>query len=89
MSDITCPYCSAEIDICHDDGYGYEEDRIHQQECGKCRHTFTFTTSISFTYEPKAAACLNGGDHKYYRTKTHPVRFSKLICEMCGEEKPK
>ncbi len=25
MKDINCPYCDAELDICHDDGFGYEE----------------------------------------------------------------
>ena len=26
MYDVECPYCGAEIEINHDDGYGYEED---------------------------------------------------------------
>jgi len=32
---VNCPYCGAEQEICHDDGYGYEEDVLHQQECSE------------------------------------------------------
>ena len=31
--DVECPYCGAELEINHDDGYGYEEDGIYEQEC--------------------------------------------------------
>jgi len=33
MSDVTCPYCRDEQEINHDDGYGYEEDKEHEQDC--------------------------------------------------------
>ena len=33
MKDVDCPYCKAEQDINHDDGYGYEEDGMYEQEC--------------------------------------------------------
>ena len=29
-------------DINHDDGYGYEEDVTHEQECSNCEKTFVF-----------------------------------------------
>jgi hypothetical protein len=30
MNDIECPYCDAENEVCHDDGYGYEEGKAHE-----------------------------------------------------------
>ena len=42
MNDIDCPYCDAELDICHDDGFGYAEGVKHQMECDKCNKTFVF-----------------------------------------------
>lgn len=59
MSDVTCPYCGAEQEINHDDGYGYEEDRDHEQNCVECNKTFKFTTSISYNYEVQC----QDGDH--------------------------
>lgn len=51
MSDVKCPYCDAEQEINHDDGYGYEEGEEHEQHCYNCEKEFKFTTSISFNYE--------------------------------------
>ena len=51
MSDVKCPYCGKDQEINHDDGYGYEEDEIHQQQCVSCDKTFKFTTSTSYSYE--------------------------------------
>lgn len=59
MSDVKCPYCGAEQEINHDDGYGYEEGRDHEQECVKCDYEFIFTTSISYDYEVECRK----GDH--------------------------
>jgi hypothetical protein len=59
MSDVNCPYCGAEQEINHDDGYGYDEDREHEQNCVSCTMTFKFTTSISYNYD---VLCLDG-DH--------------------------
>lgn len=65
MHDIECPYCEKPLDICHDDGKGYYENIKHQMECSGCGKTFTFTTSISFSYEPERADCLNeNGKHE-------------------------
>lgn len=89
MNDTDCPYCGANVFINHDDGYGYEEDEIHHQECGKCKKTFSFTTSISFHYSTYKAACLNGGEHRYEETKTYPVEFSRMVCTDCGHKMPK
>jgi hypothetical protein len=51
MSDVKCPYCEHEQEINHDDGYGYDEDRKHEQACTACRKYFQFQTSISYDYE--------------------------------------
>jgi Zn ribbon nucleic-acid-binding protein len=87
MSDVKCPYCEAEQEINHDDGYGYEEDQKHEQECINCEKYFVYTTTISFSYETKKAACLNGSDHKYRNTMTYPIRYTKMRCEDCGHER--
>ena len=63
MKDINCPYCDAELDIDHDDGFGYEQDKLHEQQCSNCEKIFTFTTYITFNYETFTADCLNGGEH--------------------------
>lgn len=59
MSDAKCPYCGAEQDINHDDGYGYDEDREYDQDCIECHKKFNFYTSISFSYEVQCQE----GDH--------------------------
>ena len=81
--DVNCPYCGAEQDICHDDGYGYEEDRMFDQTCHECDRTFIFTTSIRFLYEVSKADCLNGDEHKYKPTHTYPVEYTKMRCAVC------
>ena len=64
-SDVDCPYCGEGQEICHDDGYGYEEDEVFEQECSGCDKIFVFTTSISFYYEARQAACKNDdGEHE-------------------------
>lgn len=87
MSDLNCPYCDAELDVCHDDGLGYEEGVNHQMECWKCNKSFVFQTSISFYYEPYKADCLNGYDHDFKPTTTFPREFTKMECSMCGERR--
>jgi hypothetical protein len=85
--DIDCPYCGAGQKINHDDGYGYEEDRVHQQECPKCEKEFVFNTSISFSYTGYKADCLNGSEHIYEATHTYPVKCSRMRCTMCECER--
>jgi hypothetical protein len=85
--DLECPYCGKEIDICHDDNFGYEEGIKHQMECPYCQKIFVFETSISFYYEPEKADCLNDGKHDYQLTNTYPIEFSKMRCSMCDDER--
>lgn len=83
MADIECPYCDSEQEINHDDGYGYEEDRRHEQECSDCGKTYTFTTSISYYYEAEKADCLNDGPHVLGMSRTYPREHSDMICRDC------
>lgn len=88
-SDINCPYCGEGQDINHDDGYGYEEDEVYTQECGHCEKTFTYTTSISFYYNPKKAPCQNKGVHKWKDIFGVPLEYfyGKQYCEYCDEKR--
>jgi hypothetical protein len=83
-----CPYCDAEVEINHDDGYGYEEGDIHQQECGNCGKNFIYLTTIRINHELHQADCLNGAEHNYNKTHTIPEKFSRVVCKYCGDEKP-
>jgi hypothetical protein len=87
MNDINCPYCDSPQDIDHDDGHGYEENVTHQQQCDNCDKYFVFTTSISFFYDPEKADCLNGSEHIWEKTNTIPREYTRMCCNMCGEER--
>lgn len=87
MSDVKCPYCGHEQDIDHDDGYGYEEGKMHQQECSECEKTFAYQTGIIFHYWPRKADCLNGADHEYERTFTYPRELTKMRCNVCWQKR--
>lgn len=83
MSDINCPYCNAEQEINHDDGYGYEEGISHEQQCDDCEKTFTYTTSVVFYYGAYKADCLNDGNHLFKVRKTWPIEFTEMKCSTC------
>ena len=83
MSDVRCPYCNCEQNICHDDGQGYAEDEQHEMQCSDCKKYFVFTTSISFHYEADKADCLNDGEHKLKMNSCYPRRYSQMHCQDC------
>jgi hypothetical protein len=83
--DIECPYCEAEQEVNHDDGFGYDENTSHQMQCGFCNLNFVFQTSIIFHYNPAKADCLNDADHDFEPTCTYPKEFTKMQCKHCGE----
>jgi len=85
---VECPYCEKDIPVNHDDGYGYEEDELHEQECPNCEKRFVYYTSISFYYSASKADCLNDGEHDYQKTHTYPPEFAVMRCTLCGDEKP-
>lgn len=86
--DIECPYCNRGQEINHDDGYGYAEDRTHQQQCNHCDKIFVYTTSISYYYEPYVAPCLNKeSDHDWKPIVVSPKRYTRMRCGYCDEER--
>ena len=87
MSDAYCPYCDKPQEICHDDGYGYEEGTKHNQQCSDCEKTFVYITTITFSYDTEQAECLNGAEHNWKPTHTYPREYTRLECLQCGEEK--
>lgn len=87
MTDVDCPYCGKGQEINHDDGYGYEEDRIFEQECGDCEKVFAYTTSIIYHYDAKQADCLNGGEHDWYAPWTYPRKYTRMMCRDCGDRR--
>lgn len=81
---VKCPYCGASIEIDHEDGYGYEEDEIHTQECDHCGKTFRYYTYVSFSYDVSKCDCLNDGQHKWSPTNTYPRSCTRMECDICG-----
>jgi transposase-like protein len=87
MNDVTCPYCEKEVEINHDDGYGYEEGERHEQHCRHCDKTFVYETSISIDHEAFKADCLNDGEHKFEMTHHYPKEHRRMRCVDCGFER--
>lgn len=87
IDDVYCPYCGKPQEVCHDDGQGYEEDVLHEQSCDDCGKYFTFTTSISFSYNAYKADCLNGGEHEMVPVSHFPPHWPDWVrCKNCGYE---
>jgi glutaredoxin len=89
MSDAECPYCLKDTEICHDDGYGYDESRVYEQECVHCGKTFAYRTRISFDYDTEQAPCMNGGDHYYLKRCRYGIRGQAetyMQCKVCEHE---
>ena len=86
-SDMQCPYCNADQEICHDDWFGHEEDAKHEHTCTECSKSFVFSTSIRVYYKPSKADCLNGESHKLIMSKTYPKRYSMMRCQDCGYQR--
>ena len=89
MNDVNCPYCGADQEISHDDGYGYEEDGLYEQECGECEKIFTYTTYIHLSYTTRKADCLNDGEHDWKAMIGAPAEYfeGRERCSQCNEER--
>ncbi len=85
--DIQCPYCESWQEIDHSDGYGYEEDKMYEQQCADCEKNFVYTTYIIYGYEEQKADCLNDAEHDYKPTCTYPKIATQMECSMCGERR--
>jgi hypothetical protein len=88
MPDFDCPYCDAPFEVCHDDGHGYDEDRLHEDECGACGKKFVFRTYISIDHFPEKADCLNGAPHQMEAVTYAPKGLYEhwFRCATCGLE---
>lgn len=84
--DILCPYCKEKLEIDHDDGYGYDEDKTHHQRCTLCKKVFVYTTMISFDYDVYEAPCLNGEEHDLKPYPIYPEIPTWKICKICDEK---
>jgi hypothetical protein len=82
-----CPYCNAKVEICHDDGYGYDECGTYQEECPSCEKIFIYTTRIKISHDCEIADCLNDGEHTWYPTMTVPKFFTEMECSQCHERR--
>lgn len=87
MSDLQCPYCGAEHEVRHDDGYGYEEHHPHEMECDECGKTFVFHTTVVLYYEARKADCLNGAPHDYRLVRRWPLKWSVMGCRVCDHNR--
>lgn len=87
MYDDNCPYCGKDVEICHDDGYGYDESEYYEQECPYCGKTFVYTTSIHFSHYLEQAPCKNGGEHRWKQIIGCPEEafIGEFRCDVCGE----
>ena len=81
--EVKCPYCGSVEEIEHDEGYGYEEDELYNQECGKCGKTFIYKTIVYREYFPEIAPCLNGEAEHAWK-KCDPIAE---VCGVCGENR--
>ena len=81
-----CPYCGNEVEIDHDDGYGYEEDKLFEQDCPHCGKTFGYRTTLHYYYDAKKVPCFNGEPHKW-KEIVHDSTFYewRKVCEYCGD----
>lgn len=81
MSEVTCPYCGTLQEINHDGGYGYEEDRQHEQGCHGCDEYFKFTTAISYDY----TVLCQDEDHKIVESisEYQGDKYSHKHCIKC------
>lgn len=86
--DVECPYCEEWQEIDHDDGYGYDESCVYEQQCADCKKNFAFTTSISFYYDAEQADCLNGAEHNWQELSKYMMKYypGSRRCQDCDKE---
>jgi transposase-like protein len=83
--DLTCPYCGHEFD---NTTLGLSATTKHQQVCPECKKTFVFRVGYEpYYYDIEPSDCLNGGKHTWVCDVVKPVKFTKMVCSDCGEER--
>ena len=80
---VECPYCEAWNEICHDDGFFFEENTKHEMQCDHCEKYFVFETEITYNFSASRADCLNGAEHEWEIIECYPEFMTKRYCE-CG-----
>lgn len=75
MSDVKCPFCGEEFDICDTPA---DESLLHQYQCPKCNKTLMLQCSISVDWH----AYCKDGEHDI-EVKSHgSVIWDE--CKRCG-----
>ena len=76
---IKCPYCDKE---CWDDDYTVTQDLESKTEfeCEHCEKKFWASAHVS--YDTHSDCELNGIDHDYIATESHPTVFH---CRNCSQ----
>ena len=87
MDIVECPYCKEDVELNHDDGAHYNENEMEQERCEGCDKYFMVSGSVSWDYEGYKADCQNGTEHDYKITNTFPIKYSRMCCSMCEEER--
>lgn len=85
MSELTCPYCSKEVEP----GEGREQDVTYEKECPHCEKNFVYTVEYWPSYSESQAPCLNGGEHNFEKIHGYPEWYfkNKFRCSHCAEER--
>ena len=89
MDKITCPYCSEEFELNHDDGAHYDENESEEEECPHCGKIMLVDAWCIWDYEAKKADCLNGADCEFnewrrgYSNEETGIELQYRYCSMC------
>jgi transcription elongation factor Elf1 len=88
--DMECPYCGEQQYVFPQETYfdRYDEDHIYEQQCEACDKAFAFRRFEIVQYEAHKADCLNGAEHPFQPTHTHPVQATEMECPDCGRRRP-
>lgn len=88
MDTVECPYCGEDVEINHDDGAHYDDNRSTPMQCPLCDKYFMVSVWISYSFEGQKADCLNDGEHSWERIRGIPKEYfeNRRQCSMCGEE---
>jgi len=81
MTDDKCPYCNADVEICHDGGVCMDDGQRYEQQCDWCKKSFIYRPEVVVSHKIWRADCLNGGKHDY---KKRSIQFDIYVCEVCG-----
>lgn len=94
-TEVTCPYCGEDFDVCTDDGAHYKDGESEPEECPHCEKTVLIASSCSWYREAEKADCLNDAEHPWSEWTTHWVAekgenegkfYERRYCTTCNEE---